>query len=296
MANFKIEKVLLLPETLSPNTIYLLPGAQIDTFNIFVSDNTGTSVRNLNIPQPQEPTSREVSFVRVVALVKELLPTDKDTVLRFETNGDKTLSVSFNSGFSPNSIFHISNRSASGDLTLNPVDGMYINPPKGGSLILEPGDTVTLHTVVSSVMDCYGSTSVGPVVAPAPLPALPQAPQFYSAIGPVFWDPGDLRWINQNYTRSPVSTGASIVAMVNMQATKLRITYTCTGLSSFYLLLDTGESIRFPQRDSGTWTDTIDIPTGAIGVGSYLSPNYGDTNLYSVVITNIEIYSTVAIS
>lgn len=63
MANFKIEKVLLLPETLSPNTIYLLPGAQIDTFNIFVSDNTGTSVRNLNIPQPQEPISREVNFV-----------------------------------------------------------------------------------------------------------------------------------------------------------------------------------------------------------------------------------------
>ncbi len=294
MVNFKIEKVLLIPETLSPNTIYLLPGTQVDTFAIYVSDNTGTSVKNLNIPLPPEPTSREVGFVRVPALDKQLLPIDKDTVLRFETNGDKTLTISLSSGFLPNSIFHISNRSASGDLTLSPVDGMYINPPKGGSLILEPGDTVSLHTVIPSVMDCYGSTAIGPVVAPAPLPPLPGVPQFYSAIGPVFWNPGDMRWINPNYTKAPVRTGDSIVALVNMQASKLRITYTSIGRSSFYLLLNTGQSIAFPQRDSGTWTDTIDVPTGIISIDSYLSANYGDTNLESVVITNIEIYSTVA--
>ena len=150
MSNFKIEKVLLIPETLSPNTIYLLPGTQVDTFAIYVSDNTGTSVKNHNIPLPQEPTSREVGFVRVPDLDKQLLPIDKDTVLRFETNGDKTLTISLSSGFLPNSIFHISNRSASGDLTLSPVDGMYINPLR--EVVLFLNQAIQLAYIQSSLV------------------------------------------------------------------------------------------------------------------------------------------------
>lgn len=62
-------------------------------------------------------------------------------------------SVDYTSGMK----FIISNRSASGNLTLV-GDGIGLNPPKGGTLVLEPGDTVTVKFVSGSEADLYGST------------------------------------------------------------------------------------------------------------------------------------------
>ena len=79
-------------------------------------------------------------------------------MIRMTFTGAKTLTVSGSDAHTANSMYHITNRSSSGDLTLTPTNGMTLNAPKGGTLALEPGDAVTLHCVSSTVMDVLGST------------------------------------------------------------------------------------------------------------------------------------------
>jgi hypothetical protein len=53
--------------------------------------------------------------------------------------------------------YHLRNDAASGDVTLA-GSGVTLKPPKGGTLILEPGDTVTIKRAASNVFHVFGST------------------------------------------------------------------------------------------------------------------------------------------
>lgn len=227
-------------------------------------------------------TNSSCPITNVLNTDKTLLPEDAGTLLRFSANGTKTLTVSSAGGHSADSLYHISNRSESGNLTLINVGGMTINPPKGGSLILEPSDTVSLHVVSPTEMDCYGSTAAGADAGPAGA--------WHQVMGPDFWYAGDLTWNGTSYAKTRTTVGASIVASTDMTASQLRITYTVDGLASFGVVAVSGESIMFPQRDTGTWTDTMAVMSGTIGAGSMMTPNSNDTGVRSIVISNIEIY------
>jgi len=88
--------------------------------------------------------------------------------LRFTYSGEKyaTLTAEGATGdwvqFSAGQEFHISNRASEGNLTIDAQYPIILNPPKGGSLILEPGDTVTVKFVSDQEADVMGSTLAAP--------------------------------------------------------------------------------------------------------------------------------------
>ena len=53
--------------------------------------------------------------------------------------------------------FHIRNAAASGDIEIL-ATGVTLNPPAGGTLVLEPGMTVTVKFVGASEFDVFGQT------------------------------------------------------------------------------------------------------------------------------------------
>lgn len=85
-------------------------------------------------------------------------PSDAGTYIRFTGTGAKTATFDDGDGFSADQEFHVANRAASGNLTLTAAGTMTLNAPKGGSLVLEPGDTVTVKMVASDEADVMGST------------------------------------------------------------------------------------------------------------------------------------------
>ncbi|WP_382155453.1 hypothetical protein [Hydrogenophaga sp. ANAO-22] len=84
-------------------------------------------------------------------------PSDAGSYVRFTATGAKTGTFDVGDGFAAPEEYHVANRGASGNLTLS-GSGVTLNPPKGGTLVLEPGDTVTVKFVSSSVADVFGST------------------------------------------------------------------------------------------------------------------------------------------
>jgi len=84
-------------------------------------------------------------------------PTDASTYVRFTATGAKTATFDVADSFINPQEFHIANRATSGDLTLVGT-GITLNPPKSGSLVLEPGDTATIKFISSSVADVLGAT------------------------------------------------------------------------------------------------------------------------------------------
>ena len=86
-------------------------------------------------------------------------PTDGGKYIRYTGTGAKTCTFDDGDGFAANQEFHITNRGASGDVTLTAAGGMTLNAPKGGSLVLEPGDTVTVKIVAADEADVMGSTA-----------------------------------------------------------------------------------------------------------------------------------------
>jgi len=84
--------------------------------------------------------------------------TDAGAYLRFTNGSAKTVTFDSAEGFSVGQEFHITNRAVSGNLTLTVAGTMTLNPPKGGSLVLEPGDTVTVKMVSTDEADVMGST------------------------------------------------------------------------------------------------------------------------------------------
>lgn len=91
-----------------------------------------------------------------------LAQADAGIYQRFTATGAKVLNVAANAtaGITTGSEFHIRNAAASGDLTITPAGGVTVNPPKGGSLVLEPGDTCTLKKVATDTWDLFGSTAL----------------------------------------------------------------------------------------------------------------------------------------
>lgn len=88
---------------------------------------------------------------------RDMLPTDANAYVRFTATGAKTCTFDNANGFAAPEEYHIANRSASDNLTLSGT-GITLNPPKGGTLVLEPGDTVTVKFVSATVADVFGST------------------------------------------------------------------------------------------------------------------------------------------
>lgn len=82
---------------------------------------------------------------------------DAGCYLRFVAIGAKSCEFLSTSGFSSGQEIHITNRAASGDLTLSP-SGITMSVPKGGTLTLEPGDTVTVKFTSTTNADVFGST------------------------------------------------------------------------------------------------------------------------------------------
>lgn len=89
-------------------------------------------------------------------------PSDAGTYVRFTGTGAKTATFDDGDGFSADQEYHIANRASSGNLTLTAAGTMTLNPPKGGTLVLEPGDTVTVKMVASDEADVFGSTEAAP--------------------------------------------------------------------------------------------------------------------------------------
>jgi hypothetical protein len=97
--------------------------------------------------------------VHLEDITRDLTPADAGKLLRFESAGAKELNILSEWAFTQGKLFHVTNRSTYGDLTLRVIaNDITLNPPKGGLLILEPGDTVSLHYVGFNTFDVYGST------------------------------------------------------------------------------------------------------------------------------------------
>lgn len=98
MSVMKLRKVPALPSTLEASTMYFVPGASSDLFELYVSDKTGSSVRRL-------PTSADIgnaintalaglSSVKVVADIAardELAPTTVTQVMVLNATADTSV-------------------------------------------------------------------------------------------------------------------------------------------------------------------------------------------------------------
>lgn len=98
----------------------------------------------------------------ITGTTRNLGDNDAGKYQRWTATGAKTLTVRPNSEhpLQDREEFHIRNAAASGDLTISPGAGVTINPPKGGSLVLEPGDTCTLKRISADLFDLFGSTAL----------------------------------------------------------------------------------------------------------------------------------------
>jgi hypothetical protein len=132
---------------------------QLETTDIVQGGPDGISNQQAKqLAQRTAYLKQKYAITAVVGASHTLVPANAGSVLRFSGAGAKTLIVDTVSSHLPECIYHVSNRAASGDLTLTAAGGMVLNPPKGGTLVLEPGDTVSLHCFSVSVMDVLGST------------------------------------------------------------------------------------------------------------------------------------------
>lgn len=95
--------------------------------------------------------------IEVSTSSRSIVPGDSGVYLRFTGGGAKTATFDIASGFSSGQEYHIANRSADGDITLTGT-GVALGAPKGGTLVLEPKDTVTVKFFSSTGADVIGST------------------------------------------------------------------------------------------------------------------------------------------
>lgn len=103
--------------------------------------------------------SRELDIVTISgnSATETADPTDAGKMHRFSGTGSKSLTFDSGDSWSAKQIVHVANRGASGNLTLIGT-GVTLSPPKGGTLVLEPGDTVSVHFISGSAADVFGST------------------------------------------------------------------------------------------------------------------------------------------
>lgn len=109
-------------------------------------------------PEGGEGTS-VAPVVDVSAATHSVTLADLGTYLRFTAAGAKTATIDATAvTFAQSQEFHFANRAASGNLTLTAAGGASLGAPKGGTLVLEPGDTVTVKFISTTAADVFGST------------------------------------------------------------------------------------------------------------------------------------------
>lgn len=84
---------------------------------------------------------------------------DVNKYARYTASGAKAATFDSSEGFASEEEFHITNRAASGNITISGT-GITFNTPKGGTLVLEPKDTVTVKFISPTEADVMGSTGV----------------------------------------------------------------------------------------------------------------------------------------
>ena len=84
---------------------------------------------------------------------------DVNKYARYTETGAKTATFDSGAGFEAGDEFHITNRAASGNITISGT-GVTFNAPKNGTLVLEPKDTVTVKFISPTEADVMGSTEV----------------------------------------------------------------------------------------------------------------------------------------
>ena len=72
--------------------------------------------------------------------------------VRYTAAGAKTATFDSGEGFAAGGAFHITNRAVSGNITISGT-GVTFNTPKNGTLVLEPGDTVTVKFISPTEAD-----------------------------------------------------------------------------------------------------------------------------------------------
>lgn len=82
--------------------------------------------------------------------------TDRGKYIYATATGAKTVTFDTVAG-GADGEYHYRNDAASGDVTLT-ASGVTLKAPKGGTLVLEPGDTATIKRVASNVLHVFGST------------------------------------------------------------------------------------------------------------------------------------------
>lgn len=104
--------------------------------------------------------AQNTRFAEVVDVADLSLAIPQSNVVRyfrFTAGGDKNAFFSSTQGFIRGQEYNITNRAQNGDLTLSST-GVTLNAPKGGTLILEPKDTVTVKFISGADADVMGST------------------------------------------------------------------------------------------------------------------------------------------
>lgn len=130
-----------------------------DAGTVKVYAKTDSRVYAMDDTGAETPLGGVAPVVTVTGTSRTIDPdTDAGAYLRFTNGSAKTATFDSAEGFSVGQEFHITNRSVSGNLTLTEAGTMTLNPPKGGSLVLEPGDTVTVKMVATDEADVMGST------------------------------------------------------------------------------------------------------------------------------------------
>lgn len=87
-------------------------------------------------------------------------PANAGVMHRFTGTGAKSLTFDNADAWTDELVVHVSNDAASGNLTLV-GSGFTLSPPKSGTLVLAPGDAVTVHIIQAaspSLARVYGST------------------------------------------------------------------------------------------------------------------------------------------
>lgn len=88
-----------------------------------------------------------------------LAPGDDGNYIRLTAAGTKDVDIATDAttALPANGEWHIRNAGA-GDATIVPAGGVTVNPPAGGTLVLEEGMTVTLKRVAADEFDLLGQT------------------------------------------------------------------------------------------------------------------------------------------
>lgn len=98
-----------------------------------------------------------VTINSTTAATVTVLPADSGGRLVFTGTGAKSATYATADGWAADDVHYVGNRASSGNVTLFGT-GITLNAPKGGTLVLEPGDEVGISFRTATIADVAGST------------------------------------------------------------------------------------------------------------------------------------------